>query len=481
MGSGLRTSCYRKAQAHLRVSLPIYEFPRDNTFMSTTFQFKPRTYLHFDGPISAQAAEALVSNPDAVARHSFYPFLGFTIETERMERLPSGEIRSREPKKRLIKIAAHADAAIYAHYARILHEPYERMLERAGISECVTAFRKFPEAGRNNIWFADEAFRFIQANRPCTAIALDIEKFFDRLNHQVLKASWQRVLRVGRLPADHFAIFKSLTKFSWVERSDAYGAVGISEHNPKPQNLNRFRICSPEEFRTKIRNAGHVKFNPDSKKHRGIPQGSPISALLSNIYMFDFDRAMHAAANACGGLYRRYCDDIILIVPPEHAPQVESVAMSFIRLLKLNINPEKTNTICFPVDNTQAALNGKELQYLGFVFDGTAKRIRNSSLLRYYQKMRRGVRLAKLTQRKHNRTAPKLGKPQTALRKRQLHIRYSYLAKRRAYKLPGKEANTKENFITYALRASWWMNAPEIKRQIRNHWPKLNEEIQKAP
>ena len=195
--------------------------------------------------------------------------------------------------------------------------------------------------------------------------------------------------------------------------------------------------------------------------------------------MFEFDKAMHAAATACGGLYRRYCDDIMLIVPPEHADAVESVAMSFIQLLKLNINSDKTNTVHFPSDRTQPASNSEELQYLGFVFNGTEKRIRNTSLLRYYQKMRRGVQLAKQTQRKHNRKARKLGGPITPLRKRQLHIKYSYLAKRRVYKLPGKAANTKENFITYALRASNRMQAPEIKKQIRKHWPKLQQEIRK--
>jgi len=447
--------------------------------MSPTFQFKPRTYLHFDGPIAKQAAEDLVTDPTAVARHGFYPFLGFTIETPRIERLPDGQVQALDPKTRGIKIAAHADAAIYAHYARILQTPYEAQLAQAGISECVTAFRRFPQSGRNNIWFANEAFEFIQANRPCVAIALDVEKFFDRLNHQVLKEAWQRVLGVSRMPADHYAVFKSLTRFSWVERTDAYEALGISEHNPKPKHLNRFRICDPQQFRTRIRNAGHINFNPDTDKHRGIPQGSPISALLSNIYMFEFDKAMHAAATACGGFYRRYCDDIMLIVPPEHADAVEAVAMNFIQLLKLNINSDKTNVVNFPQSVTQPALNGEELQYLGFVFDGTAKRIRNSSLLRYYSKMRCGVHLAKQTQRKHNRKERKLGQQLTSLRKRQLHIRYSYLAKRRVYRLEGKSANTKENFITYAIRASGIMHAPEIKRQIRNHWPKLQKEIRK--
>lgn len=447
--------------------------------MSIPFQFKARNYLHFDGPIARDEAEQLVTDPVSVACHSFYPFLGFTIEIPKVEKLSDGTVVKKEPKRRPIKIAAHADAAIYAHYARILEVPYERMLAEAGIADCVTAFRKFPEPGRNNVWFANEAFEFIQVNRPCVALALDVEKFFDRLNHKVLKASWKRVLGVARMPADHFAVFKNLTHFSWVERKDAYGAMGISENNPRPQHLNRFRICQPEEFRTRIRCKGHVRFNPEAKKHRGIPQGSPVSALLSNIYMFEFDKAMHAVACACGGLYRRYCDDIMLIVPPEHAVTAENVAMSFIRVLKLNINAEKTTRVSFPKDSEQPARNDEKLQYLGFIFDGTKKFIRDGSLSRYYSKMRKGVRLAKKTQLKFNRQEAKDGRALSSLRKRKLFSKYSYLVKRHGPERKRGDTKPVGNFLTYAYKASRKMNAPEIKRQVRNHWSKLQEEIQK--
>lgn len=438
--------------------------------MTIPFQFKARSYLHFDGPISKATAEELACDPNQVASHSFYPFLGFTIETPRIHK---------DPKHRPIKIAAHADAAIYAHYARILNEPYEQMLESAGMQNAVTAFRKHAGKGRNNIWFANEAFEFIQANRPCVALAFDIEKFFDRMNHDLLKGAWMRVLGLGRLPADHFALFKNLTRFSWVERDEAYEEMGISTHKPRPQHLKRSRICDPIDFRNRIRSKGLIQFNPEYGKHRGIPQGSPISALLSNIYMFDFDSAMHAIITACGGLYRRYCDDIIAIVPPEHADAIEQHAMNLIRNLKLRINPEKTDHVEFPEDRSLNAIGDKELQYLGFVFNGTEKRIRNGSLSRYYAKMRRAVRLAKLTQRKHNRQETKYGLPQSRLRKRQLYIKYSYLADRKVKLRNGQSHKAKGNFLTYAYRASRQMNAPEIKAQVRNHWPKLQKEIQK--
>ena len=45
----------------------------------------------------------------------------------------------------------------------------------------------------------------------------------------------------------------------------------------------------------------------------GIPQGSPMSAVLSNVYMIDFDKNMFEYISNIGGSYRRYSDDILLI------------------------------------------------------------------------------------------------------------------------------------------------------------------------
>lgn len=83
-----------------------------------------------------------------------------------------------------------------------------------------------------------------------------------------------------RVPADHFNLFKSLTEFTWVDRTAAYRAAGVSPHNPKPKTIYRTRICSPRVFRERIRGAGLIWRNPEHAQRRGIPQGAPISALL---------------------------------------------------------------------------------------------------------------------------------------------------------------------------------------------------------
>ena len=56
----------------------------------------------------------------------------------------------------------------------------------------------------------------------------------------------------------------------------------------------------------------HVNRNLEN----GIPQGSPISGVLANIYMMEFDLAMkHLIEEENNGLYMRYSDDIIIVLP----------------------------------------------------------------------------------------------------------------------------------------------------------------------
>jgi hypothetical protein len=446
---------------------------------SPPFRFKRRTYLHFDLPVGQEAAERLACDPARVASHSFYPFLGFTNVVKRITKDASGQVEQKE-KHREIKIAAHRDAALYSHYADLLAPLYEEELHRRGLDKVVTAFRKQPRGG-TNIDFAGEVFRFIDHHRPCVALAFDLEKFFDTLDHELLKQQWLGLVGGSRLPADHFAIFKSLTRFCWVDRGETYEKLKISPNKPKANN--RRRICNPGDFRRKIRENGLLRWNPTPGK--GIPQGSPLSALLSNIYMLDFDETLHTGIAQLGGLYRRYCDDIMIIVPPEHRHDAEGLVATAVDVARLTFNGQKTDRAAFPSGRGQAAATpipgsgfSDRIQYLGFTYDGSQTLIRPGSLARYYGKMRAGVSLAKQTQRKHNKRERDQGQALSPLKTRKLYIHYSYLINRRT-RLPGRDRKAQGNFLTYAYRASEKLDAPEIRSQVRNHWKKLQEEIDK--
>ena len=270
--------------------------------------FRSRSYLHFDVPVGLKQALKVVSNPQAVALHSFHPFIHFAITQKKIKfNKDIGAIESTE-KLRPIAYASHMDAHIYSYYSERLSELYEAEVRKRNIQENVIAFRAL---GKSNVDFAHQAFVDIENQAPCSAIALDITKFFDTLDYQILKDQLTGLLQVSRLPQDYYNLFKSVTRFAQVNRDDLYKLFGISTHNPK---AGRYRVCKPKEFRDVVRGGGHIVVNEAEK---GIPQGSPISSLLSNIYMLEFDSSVASTVADVGGKYYRYCDDILCIVPSQ--------------------------------------------------------------------------------------------------------------------------------------------------------------------
>lgn len=338
--------------------------------LDTPTWFRQRRYLHFDEPLSLKKATALVSDPDAVAAHSFWPLIQFKVHTAKIKQNKTTGNLDWHQKDREISYAAHGDSLIFGFYAESLGQLYEAQLADQGLGGCVLAFRSL---GKNNVDFAKAAFDEISARGDCVAVALDVTKFFDTIDHAQLKQRWMRLLGTAGLPRDHYAVFRALTKFSFVDRDKSFTALGVSVHTPR--GGGKHRLCSPADFRLKVREAGLVTVNPH--KH-GIPQGTAISALLSNLYMLDFDAAAHAFAKAHGGRYMRYCDDILFIMPPDLAGATETFCTTEIDKLELDINPSKTD-ICFFSKTGAGHTCKKPLQYLGFLFDGQQIFIRSAA------------------------------------------------------------------------------------------------------
>ena len=385
------------------------------------------------------------------------PMLRWISQTRKVKRKANGTLEEKT-KDRPISYAAHKDAAIYSYYGHLLSGRYESELAAIGISDSITAFR--PDTGRCNIDFAHEALEWIRNQGECVAIAFDIKSFFDNLDHEILKAQWRRLLKVERLPDDHFAVFSSLTRFAFADRTAVFKEFGISPHNPRA--TGRSRICSPNDFRERVRAKGLIQKNGN---RYGIPQGSPMSAILSNIYMLDFDAAVSERVQAADGLYRRYCDDMLIVLSLEHAQDIEDLVMAQIKTVKLEIQPEKTKRQHFRSKGDRLTVD-EPLQYLGFLFDGARILVRNGSVSRYYRKMRAAVSLVVQTKRKHDRIRAHQGKPLQQLKRRKLNIRYSYVGR--------------HNFLSYAQRAAKKMSAPAIRKQVKRHWKKLNAEVDKV-
>jgi RNA-directed DNA polymerase len=418
--------------------------------------FRRRGYPHFDHPISVRDASLIVKDPAEVAKHSFFPFINFSVKTFKVKRHETTNKVHRVAKIRPIAYASHVDSHIYAYYAHNLSKIYEESINQRGLNDCVLAFRPL---AKSNIDFANEAFSKIKESKICYVLALDITGFFDNIDHCLLKKTWSELLGADKLPSDHWAIFKSLTQFASVNQVTLYDLLGISLNNKKSGGP---KLCSIQDFRDKVRPANLISANRSKK---GIPQGSPISALLSNIYMIDFDVILKNYADSCDGHYLRYCDDILLIVPPSRKFEVESIAINEIKKLQLDINSKKTDRVNFYFDEHGAFTANKPLQYLGFMYDGKKIILRSASLAKYFDKIKRGVRTAKATMSKRNIARQNRGVIEKDLFRKSLYKRYTYLGRR--------------NFISYGFTAARKMNSPAIRKQLRGLWGRLQNEINK--
>ena len=421
--------------------------------------FRRRGYLHFDTPVGLSSAESLVTNEDAVAKHSFYPLISYEVTSKKVYYCKDEEKLKRKDKPRPICYAAHLDSHIYSYYTSQMSKQYENLIAEMEIAKSILAFRLL---GKSNIDFAAEAFNCIREKGDCGVVGLDISGFFNGLDHGYLKKAWCNLLGVKRLPADHFAIFKSLTKYAEVNREKLYSTLGLNPDNRKNKQKNIFRVCSPKDFREKIRGGGLVKPNTDGE---GIPQGTSISAFLSNVYMIEFDRLMCVEIETIGGTYLRYCDDMLFIVPIENRDKIAELVVQNIKKIHLKINTYKTEIRTFKVDANGILSSDKPLQYLGFTFDGQRILLRSASLARYSDRMKRGVRFAKTNMRKRNQLRAKKGQDLQALYKKKLFSRYSHLGQR--------------NFLTYGYRAAETMGSKAIRKQLKPLWGRLLQEIER--
>ena len=55
---------------------------------------------------------------------------------------------------------------------------------------------------------------------PCAILCFDVTKFFDSLDHSLLKRRLKEVLGVTELSKDWYAVFRTMTKFHYVELED---------------------------------------------------------------------------------------------------------------------------------------------------------------------------------------------------------------------------------------------------------------------
>ena len=413
---------------------------------------------------------------------------------------------------------------------------YEEYLHDKEYSSVAVAYRKIPKSdvadgNKCNIEFAADAFQFIMNNRhrKLSVIIADITSFFDNLDHRILHKQWKMVMGVEDLPLDHYRIYKNLVDYKYVNEDDLFNRFKhkliVERYKPNDtsrKELKRKRVsksfnmrhenvvayCYANEFFREASDLIRVDkpFNSVIRREqgksdkKGIPQGTPISATLANIYMLDFDARIYDEVSnpSKNAYYQRYSDDIIIVCDQEDEEFFYNLLRTEIeQKAYLEIQASKTNIYRYELGKNDNLIGGivkddvihtnKQLEYLGFAFDGNKVRAKTSGFSKFYRNMkrsfRRGVHFAK-----------KAHIPSNSLFEGRLYKRFTHVGARRRLKWvadvdspTGYRRTTMYdwgNFISYLNKANAVMmdlnQGDNIAKQSRKVWNKFHKLKKKA-
>lgn len=161
------------------------------------------------------------------------------------------------------------------------------------------------------------------------AVDMDLSKFFDTVNHDVL------MCRVAKRVRDK-GVLRLIGKYL---------------------------------------RAGAVVNGRLQQTGRGVPQGGPLSPLLSNVLLDDLDKALERR----GHRFARYADDFVILVKSQRAGErvMASIKRFLEQKLKLKINEEKSHV---------ASVN--RITFLGFAFKGTRIRWSDKALREFKRRVK---------------------------------------------------------------------------------------------
>ena len=407
-----------------------------------------KPYAHFDLRVSLSmpSIRKYVMDRTKIVTHSFYPFIHFEKKNSRYGK--------KGPKKpRELYYCSHLDRCVYQRYAFLLNYQYNIWACENNIDDVAIAYRD--NLGKNNIDFAKDAFDAIRSFPQCFILVGDFTNFFDNLEHQYLKKMMCEVLGVERLPQDYFSVFKNITRFSSWDWKDIVKAAGenIAERGVRKKINSKETLLTKEQFQ---KNKKDIKKNISGV---GVPQGSPVSAVLSNIYMIKFDKDIKRYVTSKGGIYMRYSDDFIIVLPYERDAEIAdftSYIFSYVESMKGLIDLQKEKTSCYTYKD-EVIYEGDQpssINYLGFLFDGKNIRIRPRAITKYYYRMRR--------------------KAHTIGRSNWISSKGRHISAKELYSIYSRN-DEKQTFIDYARKAKGILklNDQEANALIKHHKRKI--------
>ena len=245
---------------------------------------------------------------DKMETSELFPYLNLHL-SELIEKIKSGkykptavrrvEIPKENGKKRQLGIPTVVDRFIQQAISQVLMEEYEPLFSANsfGFRPNRSAHDAIKEVQR----YAEEGYRY--------CVGLDLERFFDTVNHSKLIQVLSATIKDGRVVS---LIHKYL-------------------------------------------NAGIMVRHKYEESIEGVPQGGPLSPILSNILLNELDKELERR----GHPFVRYADDCIVLVKSLRATERvrDSIANYVEKELFLKVNKEKT---------VMGTLSGKK--FLGYSF-----------------------------------------------------------------------------------------------------------------
>jgi len=334
---------------------------------------KYKNYLHFDNKMSISTAKEYLKNID---NHQYLPFITYKKDKNKWDK---NHIKLDE--SRTISICSHKDRYVYQYYNELISSKYEKFLSNKKYKNCICAYRS--KKGKSNIDYAKKALDYIKESDNCRVFIGDISKFFDNLDHKILKNNLKNVLNIDEIDNNMYKMLKSLEKASYIEAEDIneyYKMKGIFIRDNQEniyfsisqylKNKNQNTIINQKWFK----DLKFIYLKPSKEelknKMKGIVQGAPISGTLSNIYMISIDEEIYNIVSKYNGIYYRYCDDFIIAIKDitkEKFMNLVDEVKNIINLNKLEIKNDKIQLFEYKDKKVINEINNKNfIQFLGF-------------------------------------------------------------------------------------------------------------------
>lgn len=186
----------------------------------------------------------------------------------------------------------------------------------------------------------------------------DIEKYFDKINHNRLK------FKIDRFYKNDPLIAKYLYRFMKVKR--------VSIEN-KCKATDYYRIKPKTE-----------------KRDIGIPQGGILSGLLANLYLYNFDNyVINKLSTKYDIKYIRYADDFILLCKDKSIiMELYNSIYTYFKREKLNLHKIDTSAIdnTLPNDNKTKAIDLDKksfIEFLGFKISKQCLGVKNDNIKKF--------------------------------------------------------------------------------------------------